>query len=91
MAQFNLGMMYAKGEGLPQDFVNPFMMYAARAFPRIMLRRFLNLAGAKGNEKVNEDAGKARNRLAAKMTAVQVAEAQRRAREWKEKPRHDGQ
>ena len=76
-AQANLGVMYAKGEGLPQDYVAAHL--------------FLNLAGAKGNEKVNEDAGKARNRLAAKMTAVQVAEAQRRAREWKEKPRHDGQ
>ena len=76
-AQANLGVMYANGEGVPQDYV--------------AAHRFLNLAGAKGNEKVNEDAGKARNRLAAKMTAVQVAEAQRRAREWKEKPRHDGQ
>ena len=76
-AQANLGVMYANGEGVPQDYV--------------AAHRFLNLAGAKGNEKVNEDPGKARNRLAAKMTAVQVAEAQRRAREWKEKPRHDGQ
>ena len=76
-AQANLGVMYANGEGVPQDYV--------------AAHRFLNLAGAKGNEKVNEDAGKARNRLSAKMTAVQVAEAQRRAREWKEKPRHDGQ
>ena len=71
MAQFNLGVMYANGEGVSQDYVAAHL--------------FLNLAGAKGNEKVNEDARKARNRLAAKMTAVQVAEAQRRAREWKPK------
>ena len=43
---------------------------------------FFNLAGAKGDE----EARKARDVLAAKMTVAQIAEAQRRAREWKEKP-----
>ena len=43
---------------------------------------FFNLAGAKGLE----EARKIRDQLAAKMTAAQIAEAQRRAREWKEKP-----
>ncbi len=40
---------------------------------------FFNLAGANGNE----DARKLRDAIAAKMTAAQIAEAQRRAREWK--------
>ena len=40
---------------------------------------FYNLAGANGYE----DARKARDNLAAMMTAEQIAEAQRRAREWK--------
>lgn len=35
-AQFNLGLMYAKGQGVSQDYV--------------AARMFLNLAGAKGNE-----------------------------------------
>ena len=42
---------------------------------------FFNLAGAKGDE----EARKARDVLAAKMTAAQIAEAPRRAREWKPK------
>ena len=42
---------------------------------------FFNLSGAKGDE----EARKARDVLAAKMTAAQIAEAQRRAREWKPK------
>ena len=40
-----------------------------------------NLADAKGDE----DARQVRDRLAKKMSAEQVAEAQRRAREWKPK------
>ena len=43
---------------------------------------FCNLAGAKGDE----DARKIRDQLAAKMTAAQIAEAQRRAHERKEEP-----
>ena len=48
---------------------------------------FFNLAGAKGDE----EARKARDVLAAKMTAAQIAEAQRRAREWNKKHPPDGQ
>ena len=39
---------------------------------------FFNLAGAKGYE----DARKQRDRIASRMTAAQIAEAQRRARAW---------
>ena len=40
-----------------------------------------NLAGIQGDEKVREY----RDRIAEKMTPAQIAEAQRRAREWKPK------
>ena len=63
-AQFNLGVMYANGDAVPQDYV------AAHTF--------FNLAGAKGDE----DARKQRDRIASRMTAAQIAEAQRRARAW---------
>lgn len=71
-AQFNLGLMYSTGRGVPQDYVAAHM--------------FFNLAGAKGNE----DARKTRDQLATKMTASQIAEAQRRAREWQTEPGSDG-
>ena len=45
----------------------------------IAAHTFFNLAGAKGLK----DAPKSRDELAAKMTASHIAEAQRRAREWK--------
>ena len=40
-----------------------------------------NLAGIQGDEKAHEY----RDRIAEKMTSDQIAEAQRRAREWKPK------
>ncbi len=66
-AQRNLGVMYAKGEGVPQDYVQA--------------RMWVNLAAAQGNEQ----ARKAVDLLAEKMTPAQIAEAQRLAREWKPK------
>ena len=47
----------------------------------IAAHTFFDLADANGQE----DAGKARDRIAEKMTAEQIAEAQRRARAWKPK------
>jgi hypothetical protein len=63
-AQSNLGVMYAKGEGIPQDDVLAHMWF--------------NLAAAQGNTL----AIKNRDVLAKRMTPAQVAEAQKRAREW---------
>ena len=63
-AQYELGWMYDKGNGVPQDYV------AAHTF--------YNLAAANGREEAKTH----RDKLAAKMTAEQIAEAQRRAQEW---------
>ncbi len=64
-AQFNLGVMYRIGQGVPEDFVRAHM--------------WANLAAAQGDElaRINRD------RLTEQMTPVQLAEAQRLAREWK--------
>jgi TPR repeat protein len=70
LAQSNLGFAYRDGEGVPQDYVRAHM--------------WLNLAAAqaKPDDRV---AAEARDKLAAKMTSAQIAEAQTLAREWKPK------
>ena len=64
-AQAALGLLYEKGRGVPQDYVQAQMWY--------------NLAAANGDEA----GAKFRDDLARKMTPVQIAEAQKLAREWK--------
>jgi TPR repeat protein len=67
--------MYAKGEGVPQDYVQA--------------HKWFNLAASRfpASEKENRDkAVENRDRIAAKMTPAQIAEAQKLAREWKPKP-----
>ena len=69
-AQHNLGFMYYNGEGVPQDYVQA--------------HKWINLAASR----TTLDAGdyrSARDAVAEKMTASQVAEAQRLAREWQPK------
>jgi TPR repeat protein len=69
-AQLNLGIRYAQGEGVPQDYVQA--------------HKWFNLAAATYTEKETRDeAAKARDRVAARMTPAQIAEAQKLAREWK--------
>ena len=71
-AMNSLGVMYAKGEGVVQDYVQA--------------HRWFNLAAA--HHPPVEDRGRAvrnRDRAAAVMTAPQIAEAQKLAREWKPK------
>ena len=73
-AQFNLGLMYAKGQGVPQD-------YAAA-------HKWLNLAASRfpaSEVELRNNAVKARKAIAKRMTPAQIAEAQRLAREWKPK------
>ena len=70
-AQFNLGVMYNAGQGVPQDY--------ARA------HKWLNLAASRASAEKNKKYGAARDQVAEKMTAAQIAEAQRLAREWKPK------
>jgi len=68
LAQVNLGVRYENGRGVPQDYIEAHMWF--------------NLAVAQSS---GEDRGRrVRNRdlVAAEMTAEQIAEAQRLAREW---------
>jgi TPR repeat protein len=63
-AQGILGIRYAKGEAVPQDYVLAYM--------------WLHLA-----TEGNQGAAQVRDAVGQRMTAAQVAEAQKRAREWK--------
>ena len=69
-AQNNLGAMYGSGKGVPQDFVQA--------------HKWINLAASRTTEK-RIDYRSRRDSLEEKMTASQVAEAQRLAMEWKPK------
>ena len=78
--QLELGAMYSAGRGVPQDYVLAYMWF--------------NLAASRPNlgAASSEIAVRARNfaleksdRIAAKMTPAEVAEAQSMAREWKAK------
>ena len=69
IAQYNLGLMCANGKGVTQDYVEAYM--------------WLNLAASKfSGEEQKRQAG-LRDALAKKMTPQQIAEAERRAQEWK--------
>ena len=70
-AQYNLALSYANGEGLPQDY--------------IQAHKWLNLAAPLSPGEVMDNDRLLRDKLAEKMTASQVAEAQRLAREWQPK------
>jgi TPR repeat protein len=66
LAQVNLGVIYANGKGVPQDLVEAHKWYNLAAI------------GPVGDA----IAGMFRDRLAQKMTSAQIADAQKRAREW---------
>lgn len=73
-AQLIIGNMYLTGKGVPQDFV--------------LAHMWLNLATLRYPEsdaEGREEAEKNRDLAASKMTPIQIAEAQRLAREWKPK------
>ncbi len=68
-AQYNLGLMYHNGQGVPQDYVHAHMWF--------------NLAAAglpPGEDR--DSAVKNRDIVATLMTPAQIAEAQRRASKW---------
>ena len=71
-AQIGLGSMYEFGEGVPQNYVEAHMWFS--------------LAAAQASREDREDYVEARDAVAARMTADQIAEAQRRAREWTPTP-----
>jgi hypothetical protein len=68
VAQFNLGMGYASGLGVPQDDVEA--------------HKWLNLATAASMGVSEKQYADARDSLAKRMTPEQIAEAQKRASEW---------
>ena len=67
-AQFNLGVKYATGQGVPQDYVQAHMWF--------------NLAASRSTGEMREDAVERRDQIANEMTPDQLADAQRLAREW---------
>jgi hypothetical protein len=71
-AQFRLGMMYDLGRGVPQDYVEAHMWF--------------NLAAAQSSGEDRDTVVERRDSVAERMTAEQIAEAQRRAREWTPTP-----
>lgn len=75
IAQYKLGVMYHDGQGVPQDYVHAHMWFslAAAQFP--------------ASETENRDeAVKARDFVASKMTPAEITEAQKLAREWALRP-----
>ena len=76
LAQYILGYMYYDGEGVPQDYVLAYM--------------WINLAASNSTEEdVREQSSKMRDELEKNMTPEQIAEAQRRSREWKPKGKNE--
>ena len=67
-AQYNLGVMYANGEGVPEDYVKAYAWQPPNP---------VNLAAAQGQK----DVVKSKDRLRPKMTSAQVAKAQELAGE----------
>ena len=67
--QFNLGLNYADGLGVPQDWVAAYM--------------WLSLTATQASAAVRDTIVRMRDSLAANMTAEQLDDARRLAREWK--------
>lgn len=70
-AQYNLGFMYEKGMGVPQDYVQA--------------HKWFNLAASRLQGKKRNVSVQNRNVVEKRITPAQVAEAQKLAREWKPK------
>ena len=104
-AQFNLGVAYGTGQGVPQDYAEAVrwcrkaadqgnagaqsnlgrMYYYGRGVPPDYAEAYMwaNLAASRAGGDDQKKFADARELVAKKMTAEQIAEAQRRAREWK--------
>lgn len=102
--QYNVGVMYENGKGIPQDYAEALKWYQLAAAQGgagaaynlggmyangkgvernyVIAHMWFNLAAAKGVQ------GAERNRdgVARQMTAAQVAEAEKLAKEWKPDP-----
>lgn len=107
-AQYNLGIMYDKGQGVPRDYAEAVkwyrraaeqgvavaqyglgvMYYKGHGIPLdyVQAHKWLNLAAATFTDKTErEKAASNLDLMAGKMPPAQVAEAQKLAREWKQK------
>jgi TPR repeat protein len=67
--QFHLGSMFYRGEAVPQDFV--------------LAHSWINLATSRASGDAANRSKRLRERVAEEMTREQIAEAQKRARQWK--------
>jgi uncharacterized protein len=103
-AQYNLGILYSTGHGVPQDHAEAMKWYRLAAdqdvadaqyyvgilyakgqgVPQdyVQAYKWFELSAARGNNASVEN----RDRVAARMTPEQIAEAQKLSREWKPKP-----
>ena len=71
-AQYSLGVRYFNGRGVLQDYVEAHMWY--------------NLSAAQSSGEDRDISVGGRDAVAERMTTEQIAEAQRRAREWTPTP-----
>ena len=68
--------MYAKGQGVPQDYVQAHMWFNLAA---------ARYSASEAEKRERDQAVKDSDLAVSKMTPAQIAEAQRLAREWKPK------
>jgi hypothetical protein len=71
-AQYMLGLMYDKGQGVPQDYVEAY--------------KWLDLAVGRASGRMRDDWVRIRDAVASKLSLMQVTEGQRRALEWRPAP-----
>ena len=91
-AQVNLGVMYANGQGVPEDDAEAVRWYRGISYGNgegvpqdfVQAHKWFNLAASRGSGENRESAVRNRDLIAQQMTAAQIAEAQRLAREWDE-------
>ena len=71
-AQYGLGIMYANGQGVPRDYVDA--------------HRWFNLSASSSQGQSQKNAIHNRGLIETLITPEELAEARKRAREWKPKP-----
>ncbi len=77
LAQFALGAIYARGQGVPEDLVRAHMWLSLSE---------AHAAQITGAQKLLRDAQELRDEVGQKMTPEQILEAEQLARDWKPKP-----
>ncbi|MFB6453173.1 SEL1-like repeat protein [Bradyrhizobium tunisiense] len=80
MAQFNLGSMYATGEGVPLDPLEAYKWFSIAA----------RGGGYLGTERVKNEAARARNAMASRLSQMQREAGESRIDQWKATPEPEG-